>query len=88
MGMMMLNECLLCLQEGILESPTDGDVGAIFGLGFPPFTGGPFRYIDTKGAANVVALMDDLTAKYGARFKPAQILRDYAKDGKKFYPES
>ncbi|HLP19549.1 MAG TPA: 3-hydroxyacyl-CoA dehydrogenase NAD-binding domain-containing protein, partial [Chitinophagales bacterium] len=88
MGMMMLNECLLCLQENILESPTDGDVGAIFGLGFPPFSGGPFRYIDTKGAANVVALMDDLTAKYGARFKPAQILKDYAKEGKKFYAEN
>ncbi|HLP52636.1 MAG TPA: 3-hydroxyacyl-CoA dehydrogenase NAD-binding domain-containing protein [Chitinophagales bacterium] len=87
MGMMMLNECLLCLQENILESPTDGDVGAIFGLGFPPFSGGPFRYIDTKGAANVIALMDDLTAKYGARFKPAQILKDYAKEGKKFYAE-
>jgi fatty acid oxidation complex alpha subunit FadJ len=87
MGMMMLNECLLCLQEGILESPTDGDVGAIFGLGFPPFTGGPFRYIDRVGADKVLAIMDDLTAKYGARFKPAQILRDYAKEGKKFYAE-
>jgi 3-hydroxyacyl-CoA dehydrogenase/enoyl-CoA hydratase/3-hydroxybutyryl-CoA epimerase len=87
MGMMMLNECLLCLQEGILESPTDGDVGAIFGLGFPPFTGGPFRYIDRMGADKVLAIMDDLSAKYGARFKPAQILRDYAKEGKKFYAE-
>ncbi len=87
MGMMMLNECLLCLQEGILESPTDGDVGAIFGLGFPPFTGGPFRYIDRVGADKVLAIMDDLAAKYGARFKPAQILRDYAKEGKKFYAE-
>ncbi|MBK7148747.1 MAG: enoyl-CoA hydratase/isomerase family protein [Bacteroidetes bacterium] len=85
MGMMMLNECLHCLQENILENPTDGDVGAIFGLGFPPFTGGPFRYIDTIGAANVLALMDDLAAKYGARFKAAQILRDYAKDGRKFH---
>lgn len=87
MGMMMLNECLLCLQEGILENPTDGDIGAIFGLGFPPFTGGPFRYIDREGAAKILALMDDLTAKYGARFKPAQLLRDYAKEGRKFYPE-
>ena len=86
MGMMMLNEALLCLQEGILESPTDGDVGAIFGLGFPPFTGGPFRYIDHVGAGKVIAMMDDLTAKYGARFKPAQILRDKAAKGEKFYP--
>lgn len=71
----------------ILENPTDGDVGAIFGLGFPPFTGGPSRYIDTKGAANGLHQMDDLAAKYGARFKAAQILRDYAKEGKKFHAE-
>ncbi len=84
-GMMMINEALHCLQERILESPTDGDVGAIFGLGFPPFTGGPFRYIDHQGADKILAIMDDLSAKYGARFKPAQILREYAKEGKKFY---
>lgn len=85
MGLMMVNEALHCLQDGILESPTDGDVGAIFGLGFPPFTGGPFRYIDTQGADKIVAIMDDLSVKYGTRFKPAQILRDYAKAGKKFH---
>ncbi len=88
MGMMMVNEALLCLQENILESPTDGDVGAIFGLGFPPFTGGPFRYIDHVGADKVLALMEDLSAKYGARFKPAAILREYAASGKKFYPQA
>lgn len=85
MGMMMINEALHCFQDGILESPLDGDVGAVFGLGFPPFTGGPFRYVDSKGAKNVLAVMDDLAAKYGARFKPAQILRDKAAKGEKFY---
>ena len=85
MGMAMLNEALYCMEEGILESATDGDVGAIFGLGFPPFTGGPFRYIDHMGADKVVALMEDLSAKYGARFKPAKILKDKATSGEKFY---
>ena len=85
MGMMFLNECLHCLEENIIENPTDGDVGAVFGLGFPPFTGGPFRYLDHQGADKIVALMEDLSAKYGVRFKPAQILKEYAKEGKKFH---
>ena len=85
MGMMMLNECLYCLEERILESPLDGDVGAIFGLGFPPFTGGPFRYIDHAGAGVVVSLLDDLAAKYGARFKSTKLLREKAQKGEKFY---
>ncbi|MBK9793686.1 MAG: enoyl-CoA hydratase/isomerase family protein [Sphingobacteriales bacterium] len=84
-GMSMVNEAALCLQEGIIENPLDGDIGAIFGLGFPPFRGGPFRYIDTLGAQQVVDILNDLAAKHGARFKPAQILVDYAKSGKKFY---
>ncbi|MFN8295081.1 MAG: 3-hydroxyacyl-CoA dehydrogenase NAD-binding domain-containing protein [Chitinophagales bacterium] len=84
-GMSMVNEAALCLEEGIIENPLDGDIGAIFGLGFPPFRGGPFRYIDTLGAQKVVDILNDLTAKHGARFKPAQILVDYAKSGKKFY---
>ncbi len=85
MGMMMLNEALHCMEEGILESPLDGDVGAIFGLGFPPFTGGPFRYIDHAGAGVIVSLLEDLTAKYGARFKPTKLLKDKAAKGEKFY---
>jgi 3-hydroxyacyl-CoA dehydrogenase/enoyl-CoA hydratase/3-hydroxybutyryl-CoA epimerase len=84
-GMSMVNEAALCLEEGIIENPLDGDIGAIFGLGFPPFRGGPFRYIDTLGAQQVVDILNDLAAKHGARFKPAQILVDYAKSGKKFY---
>jgi len=85
-GMMMLNEAAYCLQEGIIESPLDGDIGAIFGLGFPPFLGGPFRYIDTIGANKAVSIMEDLSARFGPRFEPAPILREYAKDNRKFYP--
>lgn len=81
----MVNEAALCLQEGIIESPLDGDIGAVFGLGFPPFRGGPFRYIDEIGAQKAVDILNDLTARFGERFEPAQILIDYAKSGKKFY---
>ncbi|HNB48796.1 MAG TPA: 3-hydroxyacyl-CoA dehydrogenase NAD-binding domain-containing protein [Chitinophagales bacterium] len=84
-AMAMVNEAALCLQENIIESPLDGDIGAVFGLGFPPFRGGPFRYIDSVGAQKVVDILNDLTARFGERFEPAQILLDYAKSGKKFY---
>ncbi len=83
-GLQMVNEAALCLQEGILSSPRDGDIGAIFGLGFPPFRGGPFSYVDEVGAAWVVKQLDGLADKHGGRFATAQILRDYAKSGKKF----
>lgn len=84
-AMAMVNEAALCLQENIIENPLDGDIGAVFGLGFPPFRGGPFRYVDTIGAKKAVEILQDLEQKYGARFKPAQILEDYAKTNKKFY---
>lgn len=84
-AMAMVNEAALCLQEGIIENPTDGDVGAIFGLGFPPFRGGPFRYMDTLTATGTLDIMERLRDRFGARFEPAQIIRDYAKAGKKFY---
>lgn len=85
MALTMVNEAVWCLEEGILRSPTDGDLGAILGLGFPPFLGGPFRYIDQTGVQNVVDQLNEFTDSYGNRFKPAQILVDHAKEGKKFH---
>jgi 3-hydroxyacyl-CoA dehydrogenase/enoyl-CoA hydratase/3-hydroxybutyryl-CoA epimerase len=81
----MVNEAALCLEEGIIANPLDGDIGAVFGLGFPPFRGGPFRYVDSIGAKKAVEILKDLEQQFGARFKPAQILVDYAKKGKLFY---
>lgn len=85
MALMMVNEAAYCLQEGILKSPTDGDLGAILGLGFPPFTGGPFRYVDYAGIENVVDRLHQFTDRFGVRFTPATILVDMAKEGKTFY---
>jgi 3-hydroxyacyl-CoA dehydrogenase len=76
--LMMVNEAVHCLQEGVISSPRDGDIGAILGLGFPPFRGGPFRYVDACGAADVVARLEALEAQHGPRFKPAERLRQGA----------
>jgi 3-hydroxyacyl-CoA dehydrogenase/enoyl-CoA hydratase/3-hydroxybutyryl-CoA epimerase len=80
-----LNEAVLCLQEGILRSPRDGDVGAIFGLGFPPFLGGPFRYLDHLGARFAVEVLERLQARHGPRFTPAPLLVDMGRAGKAFH---
>ncbi|MCP9291484.1 fatty acid oxidation complex subunit alpha FadJ [Gracilimonas sediminicola] len=87
MALTMINEAAWCLEEDILKSPEDGDLGAILGLGFPPFLGGPFRYIDQTGIQKVVDQLNEFTEKFGPRFKPAQILVDHAKEGEKFYGE-
>jgi 3-hydroxyacyl-CoA dehydrogenase/enoyl-CoA hydratase/3-hydroxybutyryl-CoA epimerase len=79
-----INEAALCLQEKILRSARDGDVGAVFGLGYPPFRGGPFFTVDHMGADVVVARLEALEARFGERFAPAQILRDHVASGAKF----
>lgn len=84
MSLAFINEAALCLQEGILRSTRDGDIGAVFGLGYPPFRGGPFWTIDQMGADTVVAKLDRLSDRFGERFSAAQILRDHAANGEKF----
>ncbi len=83
--LMMVNEAVRCLDEGIIRSARDGDIGAIFGIGFPPFLGGPFRYADTLGAANVVARLQHYQKHYGERFAPAEKLLAMAAQQQSFY---
>jgi 3-hydroxyacyl-CoA dehydrogenase/enoyl-CoA hydratase/3-hydroxybutyryl-CoA epimerase len=86
-ALQLVNEAMLCFGEGIVRTPRDGDIGAIFGLGFPPFRGGPFRYVDTVGAAEIVKKLETFAERLGPRFTPAPVLVDMARSGKKFYPE-
>jgi 3-hydroxyacyl-CoA dehydrogenase/enoyl-CoA hydratase/3-hydroxybutyryl-CoA epimerase len=80
-----LVECARCFAEGVLETPEDGDLGAIFGWGFAPHSGGPFSHMDTLGLANVVATLDRLAQQHGDRFAPPQLLRDMAAGNQTFY---
>jgi 3-hydroxyacyl-CoA dehydrogenase/enoyl-CoA hydratase/3-hydroxybutyryl-CoA epimerase len=82
----LVNEAARCLEEGILRSPRDGDIGAIFGLGFPPFRGGPFHYADALGAAGVVRRLERFQGRHGPRFQPAASLIALARTGGRFYP--
>jgi len=84
---MMLNEAVRCLDEGIIRNARDGDIGAIFGIGFPPFLGGPFRYIDSIGANNIVSRMSDWQVTLGERFAPCEKLLEIAEKGERFYPK-
>jgi 3-hydroxyacyl-CoA dehydrogenase/enoyl-CoA hydratase/3-hydroxybutyryl-CoA epimerase len=82
---MMLNEAARCLDEGVVRSARDGDIGAVFGIGFPPFLGGPFRYMDSLGADEVVARLQRLANQYGERFSPCEALQRMAQNNLTFW---
>ncbi len=81
----MINEAARCLEEGIVSSPEDVDLGMIMGTGFPPFRGGLLRYADTLGAATIVNRLKHYEAKFGERFRPAASLVSRAENEQKFY---
>lgn len=81
----MVNEAARCLESGVLRCPRDGDIGAVFGLGFPPFLGGPFRYADALGASHLVGRLEHFAEIHGERYQPAGILSGLAERGESFY---
>jgi len=83
----MLNEAARCLSDGIIRTPRDGDVGAVFGIGFPPFRGGPFRYMDSLGIQIVVQRLEDLNARFPGRFEPSELLLEMARRRQVFYSD-
>ena len=85
---MMLNEAARCFDEGIVRNARDGDIGAIFGIGFPPFIGGPLRYIDKVGAQSVVAQLTQWASAHGERYTPCEALVKMAEEGGSYYPKA
>jgi 3-hydroxyacyl-CoA dehydrogenase/enoyl-CoA hydratase/3-hydroxybutyryl-CoA epimerase len=84
-ALQFVNEACRCFGEGILRSARDGDVGAVFGLGFPPFRGGPFRFVDHVGAKEILGRLKELEKQLGSRFSPAPVLEEIARSGQTFH---
>ena len=82
----MVNEAARATGEGVVRSPRDGDIGAIFGFGFPPFRGGPLRAIDDLGADRVYAELARLADRLGPRFAPCEVIVEQARARTRFYP--
>jgi 3-hydroxyacyl-CoA dehydrogenase/enoyl-CoA hydratase/3-hydroxybutyryl-CoA epimerase len=78
-------EAVRAFEDGVLEDIREGDVGAILGWGFAPWSGGPFAWLDMLGAARAVQICDRLAADHGDRFAAPKLLRDMADSGQGFY---
>jgi 3-hydroxyacyl-CoA dehydrogenase len=80
-----INEAAYMIQEGICDRPQDMDLAMIYGTGFPPYRGGILRYADAWGIGNVYQHLVKLEKEHGVRFKPCNLLRKMAEQGKTFY---
>lgn len=87
MVLALVNEASRCLEEGIISRPEDGDLGAVYGLGFPAFVGGPFKFADQLGVGKLVHMLEELREDHGLRFEPSAILREKAGLGLSMYHE-
>ncbi len=85
LAMIQTLEAVRALEEGVLTDIREGDVGAILGWGYMPWSGGPFSWLDILGAASAVEICDGLRASHGDRFAAPELLRDLARGGGSFY---
>ena len=77
-------EAVKCLEEGVLRSVAEGNVGSVFGIGAPPHTGGLLQSINSYGVARFVDRCQELAGCYGERFAPPALLADKAQKGESF----
>ena len=87
LALLFVNEAMRCLEEGVLASPADGDLGAVLGLGFPPFLGGPFHYADAIGPEHLERRLRRLAEAHGERYAPADVLVETARQARTFHAE-
>jgi 3-hydroxyacyl-CoA dehydrogenase/enoyl-CoA hydratase/3-hydroxybutyryl-CoA epimerase len=87
LALLFVNEAIRCLEEGVLRSAADGDLGAVLGLGFPPFRGGPFHYADNVGLSDLADKLSSLAETHGSRYEPAELLVERARQGRRFFEE-
>ncbi|HET8734357.1 MAG TPA: 3-hydroxyacyl-CoA dehydrogenase NAD-binding domain-containing protein, partial [Anaeromyxobacteraceae bacterium] len=86
MALALCNEAARALGDGVVRSARDADIGAVFGIGFPPFRGGPLRALDAMGAKAALDALSRLRDRHGERFEPAPMLVDLARTGGRFHP--
>jgi 3-hydroxyacyl-CoA dehydrogenase/enoyl-CoA hydratase/3-hydroxybutyryl-CoA epimerase/enoyl-CoA isomerase len=79
-----VNEVVRCLEEGVVDTAAEADMGLIYGLGFPPFRGGPIRYLETLGLDNFIAMADKY-AHLGEIYQVTDGMREMAKSGQSYF---
>ena len=82
--LMLLNEAVWCLEDNIIENTEDGDIGAVFGIGFLPWSAGPFSYMNLLGISKVVERLEFYESKFGPKFKPRPLLFKMLEEEEKF----
>jgi 3-hydroxyacyl-CoA dehydrogenase len=80
-----VNEAVYCVQDGVVASAVDADIASVFGIGFPPFVGGPFRWLDARGVRSVAERMQKLADTVGPQFAPAPLMLEHAQTNKRFH---